>query len=78
MTRGVVLFHTTSAVMRAEAKLLDAGVSIQLIPTPREFSSDCGISIRFQWQDIARVKELISQEKLEFDSIQEMVEPDKG
>jgi hypothetical protein len=79
MTRGVVLFHTTSGVMRAEARLLAAGLPIQLIPTPREFSSDCGISIRFQWQDISRVKALISQENLEFDSIQEMVDsPDKG
>ena len=74
MTRGVVLFHTTSAVMRAEAKLLSAGLQIQLIPTPREFSSDCGISIRFQWRDNDRVNELISQEKLEFDSIQEIVD----
>jgi hypothetical protein len=78
MIRGVILFHTTSAVMRAEAVLLNAGVPIQLIPTPREFSSNCGISIRFQWQDSGRVKELISQGNLEFDSIQEMVEPDKG
>jgi len=46
---GVVLFHTTSAVIRAEKLLLVKGYTIKLIPTPREFSSDCGIAIRFAW-----------------------------
>ena len=75
MTRGVLLFHTTTAVMRAEKSLLNAGMQIQLIPTPREFSSDCGISIRFEWTDIAKIKTCISQDTLEFDSIQEIVDP---
>jgi hypothetical protein len=79
MTRGVLLFHTTSAVMRAEKSLLTEGVRIQLIPTPREFSSDCGISIRFEWADLSQIQALISQGNLEFDSIQEIVDsPGKG
>ena len=44
---GVVLFHTTSAAMRAEKVLKNAGIAVKLIPTPRELSSDCGISARF-------------------------------
>ena len=32
---GVVLVHTTSAAMRSEKILLQAGVSVKLIPTPR-------------------------------------------
>lgn len=46
--RGIVLFHTTSAVFRAEKVLAKAGVAVKLIPTPRELSSDCGIAIRFE------------------------------
>ena len=46
---GVVLFHTTSAVMRAEKLLAKKGFVIKLVPPPREFSSDCGIAIRFDW-----------------------------
>ena len=41
---GVVLFYTTSSVMAAEKKLVKEGFIIKLIPTPRQFSSDCGIS----------------------------------
>jgi hypothetical protein len=35
--------------MKAEKLLLKKGVSIKLIPVPREFSSDCGLSLRFDW-----------------------------
>jgi len=50
MKYGVVLFHTTSAVMKAEKLLVKKGFTIKLIPVPREFSSDCGLSLRFDWE----------------------------
>lgn len=46
---GVVMFHTTSSVMKAEKVLVKKGISVRLIPTPREFSSDCGLALRFDW-----------------------------
>ena len=46
---GVVLFYTTSAVMRAEKLLTKGRHFIKLIPTPRQFSSDCGIALRLEW-----------------------------
>lgn len=49
MRRGVVLFHTTSSALRAEKILQKEGLTIKLIPTPRELSSDCGIALRFEW-----------------------------
>jgi hypothetical protein len=66
---GVVLFHTTSAVMRAEKLLIKDGYSIKLIPTPRQFSSDCGIALRFEWDDCDRVKLLLDGARVEFDTI---------
>jgi len=66
---GVVIFHTTSGVIRAEKLLLKAGVSIKLIPTPREFSSDCGISVRFEWSNLEKIKQLLEEEQIEFDSM---------
>lgn len=53
--KGVVLFHTTSMAFRAESCLLRAGLSVKLIPTPRNLSSDCGIALRFDWPDRAEV-----------------------
>jgi hypothetical protein len=73
MTRyGVVLFYTTSSVMRAEKLLTNAGYSIKLIPTPREFSSDCGLALRFDWADYEQVKLILDTAHLEVDAIHQM------
>jgi N-acyl-L-homoserine lactone synthetase len=73
MTRyGVILFHTNSSVMRAEKLLKRAGYSIKIIPTPREFSSDCGVALRFDWTDCEQVKVILDTAHLEIDAIHQM------
>ncbi len=69
---GVALFHNTSSVMRAEKVLQKNGIAVKLIPTPREFSSDCGMAIRFDWQNESRVRALLEQTKIEVAGIQAM------
>ena len=66
---GVVLFHTSWAALRAEKILARNGFSIKMIPTPREYSSDCGVSLRFSWQEETRVRELLESAHLEIGSI---------
>jgi N-acyl-L-homoserine lactone synthetase len=65
MKYGVVLFHTTSAALRAEKILTRAGLAVKLIPTPREFSSDCGIALRFEWENEERLRQLLGQASVE-------------
>jgi len=72
MNYGVVLFHTNSAALRAEKVLQRAGLVVKLIPTPREFSSDCGIALRFAWQDVARVQQLLDEARVERAGIEPM------
>ncbi|MDD5591598.1 MAG: DUF3343 domain-containing protein [Dehalococcoidales bacterium] len=69
MRYGVVLFHTTSAVMRAEKMLIGERYSIKLIPTPRQFSSDCGIALRFDWSYQEEVKSVLDKAQVEVDTI---------
>ncbi len=72
MTRGVVLFHTTSAAMRAEKVLVRAGLQVKLIPTPRQFSSDCGIALRFEWESVEEVGRLLGERRVEVASTQRL------
>lgn len=72
MTHSVVLFYTTSAAMRAEKVLMKAGYAIKLIPTPREFSSDCGIALRFDWNQHEQVKSLLDAAHVEIKAIHQM------
>ena len=73
MNYGVVLFHTTSAALRAEKIFARAQLVVKLIPTPREFSSDCGIAVRFVWSERERVQELLSAARVEIAGIHQMV-----
>jgi hypothetical protein len=66
---GVVLFYTTSAVMQSEKLLKKAGFQTKLIPTPRQYSSDCGISLRFGWDHRDKVKSALEDAKVEFHGI---------
>jgi hypothetical protein len=59
--QGVALFHNTSSVMRAEKILQKNGIAVKLVPTPREFSSDCGMAVRFAWEEQERVRALLER-----------------
>jgi hypothetical protein len=58
---GVLLFHTTSAAFRAEKALKEGGLSVKLVPTPRQFSSDCGIALQISWREAERAEALLSE-----------------
>ena len=72
MNHGVVLFHTNSAALRAEKILTQARLVVKLIPTPREFSSDCGIALQFEWSDAARVQEFLNEARVEVAGIHQV------
>jgi hypothetical protein len=67
--RGVILFHTTAGVMRAEKLLLGQRFTIKLIPPPRQFSSDCGISVQFQWEDKDRIVEALRAADVKYEAV---------
>ncbi len=66
---GVVIFHNSSSAMQAEAVLVRAKLAVKLIPTPRELSSDCGISLRFDWSLNGEVKTLLESAHVEIAGI---------
>lgn len=69
MRYGVILFHTTSAVMRAEKLLVKKGYAVKLIPPPRQFSSDCGIALRFDWDRSEQVASALDEAGIELDAV---------
>jgi len=70
---GVVLFHTTSAALRAEKAALAAGLKVKLIPTPRQLSSDCGMSLRFDWEGEAAVREALERAGAAWSDIRQLL-----
>lgn len=66
---AVVLFHTTSAAIRSEKLLHERSFTAALIPTPRQFSSDCGIALRFDNAHRREVQELLESSGISYSSI---------
>jgi N-acyl-L-homoserine lactone synthetase len=62
-----VLFHTTTSALRAEKVAQRAGLTVKLIPTPRELSSDCGIALRFDLADRNMIAQLLVGAGVEFE-----------
>lgn len=65
MSQGIVLFHTTTSALRAEKLLQNIGLTVKLIPTPRQLSSDCGIALRFDPADQAKVERCLAEAGVE-------------
>ena len=50
MSQGVLLFPSIHFVLQAEKLIKGKGFSIDLIPVPRQLSSDCGICMLIEWE----------------------------
>lgn len=72
---GVVLFHNSSSAMQAEAVLNRASLKVKLIPTPRQLSSDCGVALRFDWEQQGRVSSLLHEARVELAGVHELSKP---
>jgi hypothetical protein len=52
----VLLLESIHQVIRAEKFLKEKGFPINLIPVPRQISSDCGVAIELPWEEKEKVK----------------------
>lgn len=62
----VIAFDSTHHAINAEKILKGKNLDIRMIPTPREVSASCGLSIKFNDEDLEKViktVELILEEK---------------
>ena len=63
-----VLFYTTAASFKAE-RAVRGVAGTRLVPTPREYSSDCGVALRFRPSDEALVRAALLEASVPFERI---------
>lgn len=61
---GIVTFESTTHAIKGEKILKDLKLKFKTIPTPREISSSCGLSIRFDLNDLNIVNNTINANNL--------------
>ncbi|TLD86342.1 DUF3343 domain-containing protein [Helicobacter sp. MIT 05-5294] len=70
MIKGYILVFTTSSAFESETLLKDLQIFVKLVPTPREFSSDCGISVYFEAEDektLERIQNALNAQNIEYE-----------
>lgn len=60
-TFAIAAFRSRQQVMRFEGALRRAGIRSQVISTPRDVSIGCGLSVRFDLTDKAKVFDVYKQ-----------------
>jgi hypothetical protein len=69
MSLGVVLFASTHFAIRAEKIAKEKGLDVKLVPVPRQLSSDCGVCLRFSWDQKNRIEEVLNQAGLQTEGV---------
>ena len=66
----VVLFDSIHHAIGAERAFRDAGIWCDLVPTPRELSSDCGMALEFRAEDAGAVRRLLARSGVRWRELQ--------
>ena len=69
---SVILVWSSSHAIRIEHVLDQVGIKCKLIPTPRQWTSDCGISVRVKREDAAEAKKAMDHAWAEYETIKEL------
>jgi len=60
----VFIFESIHRVMKAEKLLKGKGIKIDLIPVPREISSDCGVAIELSGDSEAEALCILTENRI--------------
>lgn len=75
---GIVTFNSTHHAIKAEGIFKSREMIFKTIPTPREITLSCGLSIRFDINDVEKVKKLVDEDGLLVKGIYEFIKDEKG
>jgi hypothetical protein len=61
MMKAIITFQSTHQVLKTEKLLQKEGVDFDIIPVPKEISSDCGMAIRVEMESIKRIEGILEK-----------------
>lgn len=57
----IIAFDSTHQAIACEKLLKDFGFHIRIIPVPREITANCGLAIRFEYEDYEKICAAVCQ-----------------
>lgn len=74
----VISFNSTHHAIRTEKLLLDAGYKIMTLPTPREIAASCGLSIKFELENIKEIEVILKENSIDIRGIYHILKNSSG
>lgn len=65
----IFTFYSTHLALAFERELKNKKIDVKITPVPRQISSSCGLSGRINDQDLEKVKEVCSDNEIEYEDI---------
>lgn len=65
----LITFYTTHDVLKAEKVLMNSNLKIELIPVPREFSANCGISMCLPWEKKDNAVDILKNNSIQIENV---------
>jgi hypothetical protein len=64
----VLIFESIHKVLKAEKLLIEAKLKLEIIPTPRDLSSNCGMAIRLKKDEnnINKIGEILEKFRIAY------------
>ena len=66
---AVITFHTTHFALKAKKVLKKECKAVEMIPVPREFSSNCGFCCKTTWDDRQEIEKILRDNHVEIEQI---------
>ena len=67
--KGVITFLGSYYALKAEKSLKSSNIQSALIPGPRDVSPNCGVALRFNYDEKEFVKKLLGEFRIEYEAI---------
>lgn len=65
----IVSFNSTHHAIRTDKLIGENNIKAVTLPTPREITASCGISIRFNYENLQKIKEILIENNVEYRGI---------
>ncbi|CDF58984.1 DUF3343 domain-containing protein [Thermobrachium celere] len=72
----IITFESTNFAIQAEAALKNSDVNVQIIPTPREITLSCGISILTSEENLSKIDKLVNEGKIRIKEVYRYIKDD--
>lgn len=65
----IISFNSTHQAIKCDKIFKKDEMDYTVLPTPREITQSCGISIKFQIEDMEKINNIINENQIEYKGI---------